>query len=816
MDLNPTIGKVQGMRFTPLLKSIALSLILTGGAFFPAPKVNAAPAAMSYQTPPAPLDKLLEAPFFPGVSTSPDKQYLLLLHHQTLPSLEDLSQPELRLAGVRLNPQNHAPSRNWYYADLSLVSVKNGQKQPVKGLPKHARLANIQWSPDGKHVAFTHTSAQGVTLWVVNILSGQARQIPGVIINKTYGYPYEWLDNQHLVAKQLVPGEAPQRDIAPPGPVILENKGVKAPARTYQDLLKSPQDEALFTHHMRSQVIKVSLSGQRIPLGQPDLIKFVEPSPNGQYLLVHRLTKPFSYSLPAYRFPQLIEVWDTQGKRVQTVATVPLADRVPIGYDAVRTGRRHVEWRSDKGATLFWVEAQDGGDPKAVTKVRDALYTWEAPFQKNPHFLLEMEYRFRRIYWGDGDTAIFYEGWHKNRLARAWRIQPDASDFNPQKLFEYKTEDRYNLPGSPVLERTAMGTYVLKRERNQIFLKGLGASPRGNEPFLDRFSLKTLKNERIWQSKAPFYEQVSHVFDRHTLLLRRETPTMPPNYYLKDLKTQQLRALTHFPHPLPELAQIQKRRVEFARKDGVKLSGDLYLPQGYKPSDGPLPTLIWAYPREYKSASAASQVKGSPYEFIRVSLWSPLVFLTQGYAVLDRPAMPIIGEGQQEPNDTYVSQLVSNAQTLIDGLVALGVSDRERFAVGGHSYGAFMTANLLAHSDLFKAGIARSGAYNRTLTPFGFQSEERTLWQAPEVYFKMSPLMHAHQIKEPLLLIHGEADNNSGTYPMQSRYLYSALKGLGGHARLVMLPHESHGYRAKESLGHTLWEMVTWLDEYVK
>lgn len=127
-----------------------------------------------------------------------------------------------------------------------------------------------------------------------------------------------------------------------------------------------------------------------------------------------------------------------------------------------------------------------------------------------------------------------------------------------------------------------------------------------------------------------------------------------------------------------------------------------------------------------------------------------------------------------------------------------------------------MTANLLAHSDLFRAGIARSGAYNRTLTPFGFQSERRTFWEAPEMYAKVSPFWYADKIKEPILLIHGEADNNQGTFPIQSERMFAAIRGNGGTARLVMLPLEAHGYAAKESTEHTLFEMVQWFDKWVK
>lgn len=225
---------------------------------------------------------------------------------------------------------------------------------------------------------------------------------------------------------------------------------------------------------------------------------------------------------------------------------------------------------------------------------------------------------------------------------------------------------------------------------------------------------------------------------------------------------------------------------------------------------------MWAYPAEFKSADAAGQVKDSPYKFNRISYWGPQAFLTMGYTVLDNFSVPIVGEGDKEPNDTYIPQLVASAEAAVDEVVRRGVADRNRIAVGGHSYGAFMTANLLTHTRLFKAGIARSGAYNRTLTPFGFQAEERNYWQAPDVYNAMAPFNYADHIKDALLMIHGEQDNNSGTFPIQSERMYAAVKGLGGTARLVLLPNEAHAYRARESIMQMLAEMNNWLETYVK
>ena len=337
-------------------------------------------------------------------------------------------------------------------------------------------------------------------------------------------------------------------------------------------------------------------------------------------------------------------------------------------------------------------------------------------------------------------------------------------------------------------------------------MTGTGASPEGDRPFIDLLNLNTQQTKRLWRSEAPSFERPVAILnaEKGVFLTSRESNAEPPNYFIRNLNPapkkgkkpakDALTQITFFPHPYPQFKDIQKQQLRYKRSDGVDLTATLLLPPGYKKEDGPLPTFLWAYPAEFKSAEAASQASGSPYTFNRISYWTGAAFVTMGYAVLENASIPIIGEGKDEPNDTYVQQLVASAKAAIDEGVRLGVVDSSRVGVGGHSYGAFMTANLLSHSKLFKAGIARSGAYNRTLTPFGFQNEQRTYWQSPEVYNTMSPFMNADKMKTPLLMTHGEADNNTGTYPIQSERYYNALKGMGATTKLVFLPYESHGY----------------------
>ena len=489
-------------------------------------------------------------------------------------------------------------------------------------------------------------------------------------------------------------------------------------------------------------------------------------------------------------------MWDRKGNVVYQVADLPLQDQIPISFGSVASGRRSVSWRADADAQLCWVEALDGGDGGVEAEERDRVFLLAAPFTGEPIPLITLGQRYGGIEWGDDDLAFASSWWWTTRNIKAWRVRPGTPAATPELIADRSWEDAYNDPGEPMMRRTEQGTRVMLtvNDNKTIFLSGDGASPEGDRPFLDEFDVETQETRRLFRSDAPYYESPVRLVDveKRLLITRRESQTDPPNYFLRELNGESIEQKTFFPDPTPQMRGVTKELIHYEREDGVKLTGTLYLPGDYdKDRDGRLPVLMWAYPEEYKSADAAGQVTDSPYRFIRVGWYSPALMTLLGYAVFDDPSMPIIGEGDEEPNDTYVEQQVSGARAAVDELVRRGIGDAQRMAIGGHSYGAFMTANLLAHSDLFRLGLPRSGAYNRTLTPFGFQSEERTLWEAPKVYFEMSPFMYADKIDEPILLVHGGADNNSGTYPLQSERFYGALKGHGATVRLVILPHES-------------------------
>ncbi|MEP0546200.1 MAG: prolyl oligopeptidase family serine peptidase [Rhodothermales bacterium] len=778
-----------------------------------------------YQTPPPALAALVDAPPTPRVSLSPDRAQMLLMGRPSLPSIAELAEPELGLAGSRINPRTNGPSRSSSYNSLALQPVEAGAaERAVAGLPAAPRIRNVEWAPDGRHVAFTNDEADRIDLWLLDVSAGQAERLTTLAVNDAAGgTPFAWAPDSRSLLVHTVPadrGAAPEAPLAPTGPVVQENMGQEAPARTYQDLLTGPHDEALFEHYFDTEVVRVGLDRTVTPLGIRGLVSDAAPSPDGRYVLVERWHRPFSYLVPSGRFPNRITVHAADGALVEEIADLGLAEEVPVGYGSVPTGIRSLGWRADADATLYWTEALDGGDIRAEAAERDRVFLLDAPFDGEPVPLVTLPLRYGGVMWGDGFALVLDWFWN-TRMQEVYLVDPDAPGAAPRRLLAYSWEDRYNDPGSPVMQSNGAGQYLVATadDGQSIFLSGEGASPDGNRPFLRKIDLASGETEELFRSEAPYYEDVVAAvdLDERTILTRRETAVEPPNYYLRDLDDDEAVQLTSFPHPYPELAEVQKETIQYERADGVPLSATLYLPAGYDAErDGPLPGFVWAYPQEFKSADAAGQRTDSPFQFKYVSYWGAVPWVTRGYAVFDDAAMPIVGEGDDEPNDAFVEQLVANAQAVIDEGVRRGVLDPDRVAVAGHSYGAFMTANLLAHSDLFRAGIARSGAYNRTLTPFGFQSEERTYWEAPEVYYTMSPFMHADAVDEPILLIHGAADNNSGTFPMQSERYFNALKGLGKTARLVMLPHESHGYRARASVLHMVWEMDRWLDTYVK
>jgi dipeptidyl aminopeptidase/acylaminoacyl peptidase len=777
-------------------------------------------AQVGYQRPPREVTAILDAPPPTTVSASPTGEFALLVQTGRYPSIAEVAEPTLGLAGLRINPRTNGPAREPRVTGLSVVRLAGGEPKPL-ALPAGRRVSFPIWSHDGKMFAVTCTTEDGTELWLGDVEKAELKPVPNVRVNAAIGHPVQWLPGEHKLLVQTVPAgreKPPVRPLAPAGPVVQESDGKAAPVRTFQDLLKNPHDEALFDYYTRSQLAVVGPGGTLYPVGLPASVVDAAYSPDGEFLLVTTLKRPYSYLHPYSAFPRIVEVWDRTGKTVLTVTDQPLQDKVPI--EGVPTGRRAIRWVPTQPHTLTWVEALDKGDPRNQVPHRDAVYVQEVGVKADAAQVLQLEHRFAGLdFFPDGKRVLVRDYERERKWSRTFLTTFKADGKNELEVLHQRSiQDRYR-DITPLTEVDARGQRVLRMNGDYLLMHRPGASPKGDSPSLwQEDTIRRNGRPRIGYRKfqcAPgIYEDIVAVLDRNgdKLLIRRESPTLPPNYFFRDKKNERL--LTDNLDPAPELRKAEKTMVRAKREDGVELTITLHTPPGFKKGDKPLPAVLYAYPVEFASAADAGQVTGSPYRFTTVSGYSHLFFLTQGYAVLE-VSMPVVGP-PKSANDTFVEQLVMNAKAAIDAAAADGAIDRDRVGVMGHSYGAFMTANLLAHSDLFRAGIGRSGAYNRTLTPFGFQNERRTFWEAPEVYGKMSPFFHASKINEPLLLIHGAADSNPGTFPVQSERLYQAVRGNGGTVRLVMLPHEDHGYAARESVEHVLYEQIAWFDRYVK
>ncbi|MDD2805759.1 MAG: prolyl oligopeptidase family serine peptidase [Elusimicrobiales bacterium] len=784
----------------------------------------AAQEGLPYQLPPPEILALADYQRAPSVSMDSKKDYMLLSYRNAYKSLEELNQEELRLAGLRINPVTNISSMVSYINNLKVRKVDGGEEVQVEGLPPSPKITNISWSRDENKIAFTHTAASGVELWVLDVASARAARLTGPVLNANLGSPLTWLDDNRTLLARVLPAGRPAlldaKKELPKGPTVSESDGKVSQNRTYQDLLKNPLDEANFEALVTSELHKVSLEGKTELFKPAAMYAGESVSPDGAYVLVTTLLRPFSYIVPLSRFPFKSVVYDLAGKEVKTVNEVPLNEVMPKGFSSVRKGRRSMEWRADKPATLCYAEALDGGDQAAKADFRDEVFLWDAPFDKAPVSLLKTRQRYGGITWGDETTAIAYDSWYDTRNLKTYLLDPSKPGAQPEVIYDRNYQDIYSDPGEFETKRNSAGRRVLLLEGGSAFLLGDGYTKEGQFPFLDEFSLKSRKAVRLYRSAlADRKEELVSLEDAAAgkLLTWIQSRNEYPNYYFRNIKTGELTQLTRFPNPFESIKDVRKEVIKYKRKDGVELSGTLYLPLGYDASKKEkLPLLITAYPQEFKDKDSAGQSAKNPNDFTYPHYGSFVYWVTRGYAVLDNASFPIVGAGKKEPNDTFIKQLKANAEAAIDAAAKTGAVDRARVCVGGHSYGAFMVANLLTHTRLFACGVARSGAYNRTLTPFGFQGEQRNYWDTPETYNGMSPFMTADKMKAPLLLVHGDADNNPGTFTLQTERYFQALKGLGAPVRMVLLPKESHGYEAKENILHLLWEQDRFFEKYLK
>lgn len=777
---------------------------------------------VSYKMPPKDIADMLLAKTAPGVTIDDKGEWMLFMEFSNYPSVEELARPELKIAGMRINPANFAPSRQNFITNLYLKNIGTGKEMKIAGLPSPLYAGAVNWSPDFKKVAFTNTTSNRVDLYILDLATQKATKVNKTALN-TVGGGISWFDNTTVMYRATIkpPTAAPARPATPKGPTVQENYGKASPRPTFQDLIKSPYDEELFAFYATTQLMK-NVNGVETKIGAPAIYISHAVSPDKKYMLVRKLKKPFSYTVPANGFPAEVIITDINGKKLKEMADLPSSETAPGGNDNVQLVPRAFDWRDDEPATLVWCMPLDSGLIKKNVEYRDAVYALSAPFNMASKELFRTKMRYRGTTWGNANIALVNEGLTGKQITQTDRYNPTTGDL--EKLMTRNTTDAYSNPGNAITAPNQYGRNVLVTVDNGnklIFNNTTGSSPKGDLPFLITYDIHSKKSDTLWRSPEDHFEYVVKVLDpeKLTLVTRKESETLMPNFWLKNLKLKIAdRQLTEFKNPYPQLVGVTKEKIKYKRADGVDLTGELYLPKGYdKNRDGKLPVLIWAYPAEFNSAADAAQIRGSEHKFTLVNGGSPIFYVTQGYAVLNNAEMPIVAKNKdQKPNDNFIEQLKMNAEAAINTLDEMGVGDRTRVAVGGHSYGAFMTANLLAHTNLFKAGIARSGAYNRSLTPFGFQNEDRNYWEALNLYNEMSPFTYANKIKTPILLVHGEMDNNTGTYPIQSERMFNAIKGHGGTVKFLSLPYESHGYQGRENVLHLLNEQLVWMDKYVK
>ena len=788
-----------------------------------------ATAAETYRQAPPEIHGVLDAAPVPSMRISPTSKHMLLTRTSLYPPIAELAAPMLKLAGVRIDPANNAGHGGRHVYEVSVRALPDGTDQKV-ALPRDARIDDIVWNAAGTKVALTNITDRSVELWILDVTTAKVRKVPGVALNPVLGSAAIWMPDGESLLVRLVPSarKPPLPPVAPTGPRVETSAKGTVASSTYEsrDLLRTPHDADLFEHYATAQLAVVERGGRVRKLGKPAVLGGADVSPDGKHILVTRIARPYSFTRSWGRFGHEVELWNLRGERTETIVSVPLADKVPVG--GVRTGPREHGWQPTAPATLMWSEALDGGDTYKKVEHHDRIVT--KTIGQAPVTWLEVAQRAAGVWWlDDGKRAMVIEVDADKHRLKSTLVDADAPTRSPKVVWDRSYDDRYGDPGQPIMRLLPNGRPVVRIHDDAIFLSGAGASPEGDRPFLDRMALDTFATERLFRSSKDLREGFAAWadVDKGTFFARRESPTSPGNLALHTLaagttkaaageatRSTSVKMITTFEDPAPQLRKLTRQLVKYERADGVPLSFTMYLPPGYTPGK-PMPTVFWAYPLDYTETKNAGQIAGSQQEFTSVVGPSPVFLALAGFVVLDEVAMPVVGPSETA-YDTFLEQVEANAKAAIDKAVELGVTDRDRVGVFGHSHGGLMTANLLAWTDLFRAGVARSGAYNHTTRPFGFQNERRSMYEARANYLKLSPLLHADKIDEPLLIVHGEIDANPGTVPLQSEKLFEAVRGTGGTTRLLMLPHESHGYIARESVEHVLAETIAWFDEHVK
>jgi len=750
----------------------------------------------TWQSPEEDILKILHAPKLPRTSTSPTRTHMILTNPVTYPPLSELAGPMLKLAGTRVNPKN-----NYYHGrhggtSPRVLTIKDGNTVSLN-IPDEAEVLSTRWTADGQRFAMSVGFEDRIELWIGDI-KGEVAKVPDMTLNPIMDRAVKWFPDQEKILIRRINdrGTVPQKPSIPNGPKVLEDAGASARS-TYEsrNLLETSYDDELFSYYTQCElVIYDTKRKQTQVVGPAASYSNASISTDGNYLLVKRLKKPWSHEVAWWRFANDVEVWDLKGNLVKTIVNHPIANEVPI--HGVITGPRNVSWQPTAPHTLFWREALDGGDPVAEADFRDKLMRWVAPFDTEAEEVFKAEHRIQMTMWGESDGMLMvYQRERMKRWRYVWLL--DVNKGTSKQWFDLDESDRYNDPGYPLFTQLDNGKYVIKVEDGSIYFRGSGGTKDGDRPFVDQRNIETGEIERIFRCAKGKYEYfVDFAEEPNTFIMSSESSSTVPNFYLakfgesieaetgESTRSITKQAITKFEDPSPELRQIENKIIRYERNDGVELSFQLLLPPGYKEGTK-VPTVVYAYPMEYGGAKTAGQVRGSSNRFMRIYGPSHKYFLMRGYAILDKTAMPMIGD-PETVYDTFVPQLVADAEAAVAKAVDMGIADPDRIGVIGHSHGGLMVANLLAHSDLFCAGIARSGSYNKTNQPYGFQGERRSLFEATKSYIDCSPTFFADKVNEPILIIHGDDDANPGTLTFQSEVFYEAVRGSGGTARLVL------------------------------
>ena len=769
----------------------------------------------SYERPDQEIVKAFEAYPADYISFQQSGKAAVAYRIDPYPSLKDMMEPTVALAGERIS------KRLFGERDLTPIIAYSfffpGDKTTVTPrFPREGPVSSVRLDAAGEWAVVSVQGEEGVLLELAETSTGRVYPLKGLRANIAFGDDaVKWTGGGYLLVRAVsLPGKnPPQEPDVPQGPVIRETSGERSLVRTYQNLLQNTYDESLFEYYFRSELVLVDPETRRMrKTGVSGLIDDASLSPDGRYLYYSEIVRPYSYHVPWYYFPKRCVVRDLRKGDERILHERPLQESLPVG--GTFTGPRSFDWQPTAPHSLVWVEALDDGDPGKDVPFRDRVMRLDHPLEGEARPVVETVERYSGISWSPDPGEFIIFDYSREKLWYTARFINSVSG-TETTVIDRSIRDIYHSNGDLVTRRIVGGTVFVKKEGKIFFINDKGATPEGNRPFMASVDLATGERHILYRSREGYHETPLGFLGEGTdsILLASESPGQVRNYYLYQRHNESLTPLTDYPDPYQGVLDVRKEAVRYTREDGIPLSGTLYLPGGYDGKE-PLPLFIWAYPEEYRDPSTAGQADLSPNRFTRIWGDSPIFLAMAGFAVLYDASIPIVGDAQTV-NDTFIEQTVGSVQAAVDYLAGRGIADPRRVAIGGHSYGAFMTANVLAHSDICQAGIARSGAYNRTLTPFGFQSEERTLWEATDFYIKVSPFMSADRIKEPLLLIHGELDPNSGTYPLQSERMFDAIKGNGGTARFVLLPGERHGYYARESQLHVLAEMIHWLKSHL-